>query len=139
MVTRSISTSQPEAKLTKFLRLTIYNFLDIRDTALNISRLSKTERTNLLESEIAREGKIYGLAIDITTRPNCLICANSLDRFCKRINQILKYVEKIALSVAARLNMCNFHMLGEEIALILSKLPERFNDQKIVCDFDYSD
>ena len=44
-------------RLTKHLRLTVYNYLPVKDTLLGPALLSSTERKNLRESEIAREGK----------------------------------------------------------------------------------
>ena len=47
---------KPREKLTKFLRLSIYNFLDMKNT-IKVSGLSKSERQAMEESEIAKEGK----------------------------------------------------------------------------------
>ena len=45
------------AKLTKYIRLVVYNFLDVKTTLKKISVLSKSERENLRDSGIARKGK----------------------------------------------------------------------------------
>ena len=67
-----------ESKLTKFIRLTVYSYLDLETTVRTVLCLSKSERDNLKASEIAREGKHFILHIDKDNRPDCLLCRNEL-------------------------------------------------------------
>ena len=55
----SISKSSVKAlpKLTKFLRLTIYGYIELKETVLKLASLSKQERQELLKSHIARGEK----------------------------------------------------------------------------------
>ena len=50
-------------ELTKFLRLTVYSYLDLKTTVNSLSLLSKGERDNLKNSGIAREGKTLQIVI----------------------------------------------------------------------------
>ena len=49
--------AEEQAKLTPFLRLTIYSYLDLKETVTKAACLSKIERAKLKESHIARENK----------------------------------------------------------------------------------
>ena len=73
-------------KLTKFLRLTIYNFLNIRDT-IKVSRVSKNERQSMEESEIAKEGKSFVLNLDKDSRPQCLLHDDRVGKYVKQWRQ----------------------------------------------------
>ena len=42
-----IVNHQSKAKLTKFIRLIIFSFLDLKTTVLKVAKLSMEERTNL--------------------------------------------------------------------------------------------
>ena len=47
------------ACLTRFLRLEIYSFFELKESVLKLSRLSKRERKSLVQSEIAKKGKRF--------------------------------------------------------------------------------
>ena len=53
------------ARLTKYLRMTVYSYLDIEETALKVTLLSKQERAEIYQSIIAREGKSLMIKIVI--------------------------------------------------------------------------
>ena len=48
---------KPVEKLTKFIRLAIYKYIDFETTLKIISRLCKNERISLKNAAIAYEGK----------------------------------------------------------------------------------
>ena len=50
-------------QLTKFLRLTVYSFLDFQESVLTLTRLGRREREALLNSQIARENKTFKLEL----------------------------------------------------------------------------
>ena len=72
----AISTSQ--SKLTRFLRLEVYSFLTFNETVKKAACLSKQEREELKESEIARVNKVFTLTINNQSRPHCLLYNNKL-------------------------------------------------------------
>ena len=59
---------QSEARLTKFLRMTVYSYLNIEETALKITLLSKQENCEVHQSCIAREDKNLRIKIVIEDR-----------------------------------------------------------------------
>ena len=85
-------------KLTKFLRLSIYNFLDMKDT-IKASGLGKSERQAMEESEIAKEGKEIVLRLDNHYRRQCLLHDDRLSKFVKQWEPAIKHSDKILLMV----------------------------------------
>ena len=75
---------QVGAKLTKFIRLTIYGFLDLNSTLLIAAKLSKEERAGLQKSELARSNKDFVLHINERTRPSCLLHYGGLGSFLRQ-------------------------------------------------------
>ena len=55
----------PFASLPKYMRFTVYSFLDLETVASLISLLSVEERENLRTSAIAREGKHVKFSSDL--------------------------------------------------------------------------
>ena len=56
-------------RLTKFLRLTVYSFFTLDETMEKLTLLGKTERNELLNSQIARGKKKFKLKICEDNRP----------------------------------------------------------------------
>jgi hypothetical protein len=117
-------TKKDKNRLTKHIRLLIYNFLDVWTTFSQISLLSIMERTALKESYIAREGKMLCLQISERNWPYCMLHENRLGRHMRRIGYLLSIVEKIQLEFSfSHIKMCHHHDLSTEIANFIALLP----------------
>ena len=53
-----------EARLTNYIRLMIYGFIDLKMCLTHLTRLSKKEKERLLDSYFVREGKEYSIEIN---------------------------------------------------------------------------
>ena len=69
---------QSQARLTKFIRLMVYSYLTFEETVAKAALLSKKERAELKESEIARADKVFKLKISPQSRPDCLLSGDLL-------------------------------------------------------------
>lgn len=67
-------------RLTKYLRLTTYNFLDFETTLSKLAILSRNERKELLKSGIARAGKSAKLKVSKRKWPECWICTGLFEK-----------------------------------------------------------
>ena len=125
-----IVNHQSKAKLTKFIRLTIFSFLDLKTTVLKVAKLSIEERTNLQDSKIAQENKNFALTINNTRRPACLLHYGGISSFLRQFQMPLAIAETVTITFET-LNCCNQHDLGEEIGLLLCRLPQRLDYKKL--------
>ena len=72
-------------RLKKFIRLTVYQFIDYKETVLTLTRLGSKERDALLKSQIAREKKICAITLKKRTL-ECLIPKDTnLDAMYRKI------------------------------------------------------
>ena len=83
--------------------MTVYSYLDERSYLSKISVLSKQERKNLQDSEIARLDKKYTVAINQEHVPNCLLHDGRLEELylgkLQYIASIADYLEIKVLRV----------------------------------------
>ena len=101
----------------KFLRLTIYSFLDLETVARKISRLSVKERENLKTSAIAREGKHFELSPEIIS--------NEQSPFW---HYGLHLCENLEIDVDHRSSF-------DITSLVVNKLPQRFYQSRLSLRF----
>ena len=113
------------------MRLTVYGFLSFDETVLTLTQLSKREREELLKSQIARENKTFVLALDHTNMPESLQNASRLTKFFKRIESRVMLADKLELVIKEDLDIDDTRSLGKELALLVQRLPERFDRKKI--------
>ena len=51
----------------------MYSYLDAKEILRAVASLSKEERREVLNSEIAREGKTLSISLDSKTVPSCIM------------------------------------------------------------------
>ena len=93
--------------------------------------LSRKERHALKGSEIARKGKRYVLRINQNSRPGCLLHDRNLDQFYSKYETRILLADVLDINIGSVLTDCAQHLLGDEIAFIIGRLPERFDHKKI--------
>lgn len=92
--------------------------------------LSKDVRKELLESQIARENKTFRLKL--CTLRQSLESNENLEKLYKRIETRVQIADKLQISVERHLRLPSNRMLGEELATLVSRMPERFHEGKII-------
>lgn len=103
------------------MRLTIYSYLD-RSTVLHkISILSTTERSALVDSEIASKNKSY--KIEIVGQRNA---QRKLYGEATRLRYVLRIIENLKIKTSAL--PTNF---GKKLAQFIIDLPERFDKGRV--------
>lgn len=96
-----------------------------------LSLLSKTEREELLKSQLAREHKQCVLMLNESTIPQSWQNSRRLDQFIKEIEIRLQLAEKLELSIQEDSQFGTERQFGKELALLLERLPERFHNKKV--------
>jgi len=72
------------------------------------------------------------MTIDDWTRPSCLLHGNRLDRFMRRLDTVVQFVQCIDVTVSSCTGpKCSKHDIGEEVAWIIASLPQRFNIEAV--------
>ena len=118
-----------------------------------LSILSRQERENLRQSEIAREGK--AITIDFrNTWPVCLLSqGNRFEKFMTMAAFAIDITDRIEIKTSIReqysrrgggfrglhgniygTRLCSIHNLSDEIAMFIAQLPERFDWKKVCID-----
>ena len=124
--------SQSQTQLTRFLRLEVYSFLTLKETVKKAACLSKQEREELKQSEIARTNKTFTLTINNQSRPQCLLYDDRLEQFYRRIETRVQLTDKLSIEVESNLQNYSDEMIGEELALFFNKLPVRIDQKKLI-------
>ena len=124
--------SQSQTQLTRFLRLEVYSFLTLKETVKKAACLSKQEREELKQSEIARKNKTFTLTINNQSRPQCLLYDDRLEQFYRRIETRVQLTDKLSIEVESNLQNYSDEMIGEELALLFNKLPVRIDQKKLI-------
>ena len=123
---------QSQTQLTRFLRLEVYSFLTLKETVKKAACLSKQEREELKQSEIARTNKTFTLTINNQSRPQCLLYDDRLEQFYRRIETRVQLTDKLSIEVESNLQNYSDEMIGEELALFFNKLPVRIDQKKLI-------
>ena len=99
----------------------VYSYLDFNDTVTKAACLSKQERTELKESEIARADKIFKLNLNRRSRPECLLNGDLLEKFHRRIEIRVQLAATLHVDIDAQNDLLDYetHMFGEELAFFL--------------------
>ena len=122
------------ARLTKFIRLTVYSYLDLKVTALKAASLSKGERESLLKSEIARDCKVLNFCLSNFCRQRPAEhnkCIYDSDKFLRRLfcgkEPMVALTDSILIRLGDKVPACKTHRVGELIAMYICMLPSRFD------------
>ena len=86
-------------RLTKFIRLTIYQFIDFKEKVLKLTRLGSKERDALLKSQIARENKMFTITLNRRTLSHFIPKDTSLDKMYRRIETRAMLADKIHVDI----------------------------------------
>ena len=84
-------------RLTKYLRLTVYNFLTVEETLFGPALLSTNERKDLKESHIAREGKMLKFYWLGSHFENCILHGSRLELLKQRLSTTLLLTDRIEI------------------------------------------
>ena len=76
---------QRNARLPWGTRLIVYSYLDLQETAQKVAVLSSQERSKVLDSEIAREGKSLLLTIDLEGQVQGKFMSRKASQICLNI------------------------------------------------------
>ena len=63
-----------------------------------------------------------------------MLSGDLLDRFYNRIETRVQLAEKLTITIETNLRNYESQMFGEELALLIQKMPDRLQDKKITVD-----
>ena len=113
-----------QARLTTFLRLTVYSFLNLKEVATKAAMLNKSEREDIKESEIVRENKHFTLKV---FRVHCILQENNLEKYMQRYFMPITLSKRIRIIVTTNWIISDEIYPGDELAAVVASLPDRFD------------
>ena len=120
--------------MTKFIRLVVYSYLTLDETVTKAARLCRQERAELRDSEIARAKKDFDLKLKRFIRPGNLLERGRLDDLYSRIETRVLLTNTLSITIESDLANYEHENLGEFLAYLIRKMPERLSDRKITID-----
>ena len=78
-------------------RLIVYSYLDIHETAQKVSALSRKERKNVLDSEIARKGKTLLITIDVKDQEQGWLTTRDASQLFRHFEKPIRLTDIIIL------------------------------------------
>ena len=129
------SETSPFSGISKFMRLKVFGYLDIRTLKNKISLLSKQQREDLRNSFFIYEGR----ELKIDDDEQCIACHKANDKISLWISNHASLYERMTISYwwGYSRQCVASHDQEMRIASLIEMLPERFDQSKIFMATSY--
>ena len=99
-INKTTTVHQPNAKLTKYIRVIVYSYLDFGKVFYGARSLSKQERQTIDKTAaIARKGKQMRLRLDqFLKKDECILHDGKLQKVLEKLETALSMTDKIIIT-----------------------------------------